>query len=167
MPANCSADVSKVIEHVDSILLGDDEEAKQAIKEKFGLGAIEHDDDFASALENGPWQWQGHDFASGYSSFCKQPLSYLDLCFESSGRIWHWGCIFEPVLTANSTQSNSATALRTSAPCTRTQQLFLARRVLAWRRPWRDTPIGSSRSSSPAVSHCHVQKLCINLLLTA
>ncbi|KAK2596556.1 hypothetical protein N8I77_013441 [Diaporthe amygdali] len=69
MPANCSADVSKVIEHVDSILLGDDEEAKQAIKEKFGLGAIEHDDDFASALENGPWQWQGHDFASGYSSF--------------------------------------------------------------------------------------------------
>lgn len=70
MPANCSADVSKVIEHVDSILLGDDDEAKQALKEKFGLGAIEHDDDFASALENGPWQWQSHNFASNYSGFC-------------------------------------------------------------------------------------------------
>ncbi|KAI3393116.1 hypothetical protein diail_4715 [Diaporthe ilicicola] len=69
MPANCSADVSKVIEYVDGILLGDDDEAKQAIKEKFGLGAIEHDDDFASALENGPWQWQSHDFSSNYSSF--------------------------------------------------------------------------------------------------
>lgn len=73
MPANCSADVSAVIEHVDSILQGDDEDAKQALKEKFGLGDIEHDDDFASALENGPWQWQGHDFYSNYSSFCMLP----------------------------------------------------------------------------------------------
>lgn len=81
MPANCSADVSKVIEYVDSILLGDDDEAKQAIKEKFGLGAIEHDDDFASALENGPWQWQGHNFNSGYSDFCMQSAQF----FSKSG----------------------------------------------------------------------------------
>lgn len=77
MPANCSADVSKVIEYVDGILLGDDDEAKQALKEKFGLGAVEHDDDFASALENGPWQWQGHNFASNYSDFCMQPAKFL------------------------------------------------------------------------------------------
>lgn len=85
MPANCSADVSAVIEHVDSILLGDDDEAKQALKEKFGLGAIEHDDDFASALENGPWQWQSHDFNSNYSSFCMPALVVLEVenCCES------------------------------------------------------------------------------------
>jgi len=69
MPKNCSTDVSKVINYVDKILKGDDEAQKQNLKEKFGLGAIVHDDDFASALENGPWQWQGHDFRSGYSSF--------------------------------------------------------------------------------------------------
>ncbi|POS74116.1 serine carboxypeptidase S28 [Diaporthe helianthi] len=69
MPTNCSADVSKVIEHIDSILLGDDEQAKQALKEKFGLGGIVHDDDFASALQNGPWLWQAHDVSSGYSDF--------------------------------------------------------------------------------------------------
>lgn len=77
MPANCSADVSMVIEYIDGILLGDDDEAKQAIKEKFGLGAIEHDDDFASALENGPWQWQGHNFNSNYSEFCTHSAHFL------------------------------------------------------------------------------------------
>lgn len=86
MPANCSADVSAVIEHIDSILLGDDDEAKQAIKEKFGLGAIEHDDDFASALENGPWQWQGHNFASNYSDFCKlTPILPLEVLRKHLG----------------------------------------------------------------------------------
>lgn len=69
MAQNCSSDVSKVIEYVDSILLGDDEDAKLALKDKFGLADLEHDDDFASVLENGPWQWQGNQFYSGYSEF--------------------------------------------------------------------------------------------------
>lgn len=69
MPQNCSSDVIEVIQHVDSILLGNDTVAKQALKEKFGLGALEHDDDFASVLENGPWQWQSNDFYTGYSDF--------------------------------------------------------------------------------------------------
>lgn len=69
MPKNCSADVSKVINYVDKILKGDDAAAKQSLKEKFGLGGIVHDDDFASALENGPWNWQGNSFTSGYSGF--------------------------------------------------------------------------------------------------
>ena len=69
MPQNCSADVSAVIEHVDSVLKTGSEEEKQALKERFGLGDVVHDDDFAGALENGPWLWQSHDFDSGYSGF--------------------------------------------------------------------------------------------------
>ncbi|ROW08683.1 hypothetical protein VPNG_06442 [Cytospora leucostoma] len=68
-PKNCTSDVQKVIEYVDGILLGNDTAAKQALKAKFGLEGVEHDDDFASALENGPWQWQGNDFDVGYSDF--------------------------------------------------------------------------------------------------
>lgn len=69
MPQNCSSDVIKVIEHVDSILLSNNTAAKQALKNKFGLGALEHDDDFASVLENGPWLWQSDSFYTGYSDF--------------------------------------------------------------------------------------------------
>lgn len=69
MAANCSKDVSKVIDYVDGILLGNDTDAKQALKDKFGLGDLEHDDDFASVLENGPWEWQSNQFFTGYSEF--------------------------------------------------------------------------------------------------
>lgn len=47
MPKNCSVDVNKVIEHVDKILKSGDETAIHAIKKKFGLEAIVHNDDFA------------------------------------------------------------------------------------------------------------------------
>lgn len=69
MPQNCSADVSLVIDYVDGVLLNGTAAEKQALKEKFGLGDIEHDADFASALENGPWLWQSNQFYTGYSSF--------------------------------------------------------------------------------------------------
>lgn len=69
MPKNCSADVTLVIDYVDSVLVSNDTSAKQALKEKFGLGDIVHETDFASALQNGPWQWQGDSFTTGYSAF--------------------------------------------------------------------------------------------------
>ncbi|KAB5536262.1 putative serine peptidase [Coniochaeta sp. 2T2.1] len=69
MPKNCSSDVQKVVDYVDGVLRLGTPKAKQALKEKFGLGGIVHDNDFAAALENGPWSWQSHDFRSGYSSF--------------------------------------------------------------------------------------------------
>jgi hypothetical protein len=47
MPQNCSRDVTRVIDHVDSILTTGTDAEKQALKEMFGLGAIKHDDDFA------------------------------------------------------------------------------------------------------------------------
>lgn len=69
MPTNCSADVSLVISHIDSILLNGTSSQKKSLKKKFGLEALTHDDDFASALENGPWLWQSNTFYSGYSAF--------------------------------------------------------------------------------------------------
>lgn len=69
MPQNCSTDVIKVIEYMDGILQSNDTTAKQTLKAKFGLEGVEHDDDFMSVLENGPWQWQSNDFYTGYSSF--------------------------------------------------------------------------------------------------
>jgi hypothetical protein len=35
----------------------------------FGLEAVEHNDDFASALQNGPWAWQENSFYISYSQF--------------------------------------------------------------------------------------------------
>ena len=49
MPANCTADVNAVIEHVDSILAGGDNSTIQAMKANFGLQDIVHVDDFAAA----------------------------------------------------------------------------------------------------------------------
>lgn len=47
MAKNCSADVTLVISHIDNVLTTGSPAAKQALKDSFGLGAVEHDDDFA------------------------------------------------------------------------------------------------------------------------
>ncbi|KAI9742271.1 MAG: hypothetical protein M1818_004171 [Claussenomyces sp. TS43310] len=69
MPANCSRDVSVVIDHVDEVLTTGTAEEKNALKAMFGLEGVEHADDFASAIENGPWLWQENTFTTGYSGF--------------------------------------------------------------------------------------------------
>lgn len=48
MPANCSKDVSLVIDYVDDILINGNASAKKALKAKFGLATLEHDADFGS-----------------------------------------------------------------------------------------------------------------------
>ncbi|KAJ7591592.1 serine carboxypeptidase S28-domain-containing protein [Mycena floridula] len=58
MPANCSADVQKVIAHVDSVLLSDNITAIDILKASFGLGELKHSDDFANALTTGVTGWQ-------------------------------------------------------------------------------------------------------------
>ncbi|KAL8289556.1 hypothetical protein RB601_005461 [Gaeumannomyces tritici] len=68
MPRNCSADVRKVIEHVDKVLLTGSPQEKLAIKTKFGFADLEHDSDFGSAIANAI-KWQPVGFSSGYSSF--------------------------------------------------------------------------------------------------
>ena len=72
MPQNCSTDVSLVVDHVDAVFANGTEAQQQDLKELFGLGDLEHYDDFAAALENGPWLWQGIQFYTdgGFFEFC-------------------------------------------------------------------------------------------------
>jgi hypothetical protein len=69
MPKNCSKDVSLVVDYIDEVLTTGSEADKTALKSMFGLEAVEHDDDFVSVLENGPWLWQSNSFTTGYSGF--------------------------------------------------------------------------------------------------
>jgi hypothetical protein len=43
-----------------------------ALKTQFGLESVSHNDDFMSALENGPWLWQGNQFyrTTGFYTWC-------------------------------------------------------------------------------------------------
>lgn len=74
MPQNCSTDVIKVIDYMDGVLHSNDTTAKTALKAQFGLEGVEHDDDFMSVLEWGPWEWQSIEFFSGpngaFFEFC-------------------------------------------------------------------------------------------------
>lgn len=47
MPQNCSKDISRVIEYVDHIGKSGSENQVQKLKDLFGLGDLEHFDDFA------------------------------------------------------------------------------------------------------------------------
>ncbi|TVY71366.1 putative extracellular serine carboxypeptidase [Lachnellula suecica] len=69
MPQNCSSDVTLVIDHIDSVLTNGTGDEICALKKSFGLDALEHNDDFASALQNGLWAWQSNEFYTGYSNF--------------------------------------------------------------------------------------------------
>jgi len=69
MPRNCSADISRVIDYLDSVMMNGTASEKYEVKQKFGLESVKHDDDFMSTLENGPWLWQSNSFTTGYSDF--------------------------------------------------------------------------------------------------
>ncbi|KAF7899663.1 hypothetical protein EAF00_003999 [Botryotinia globosa] len=71
MPKNCSKDVSLVIDYMDNVLTHGNKSAVTALKTKFGLESVKHNDDFMAVLENGPWLWQSNSFSTGYSGFYK------------------------------------------------------------------------------------------------
>ncbi|TQS36050.1 hypothetical protein Golomagni_03509 [Golovinomyces magnicellulatus] len=71
MPKNCSKDISRVIDFLDDLMIHGNKSDKYAMKERFGLESVEHDDDFMSVLQNGPWSWQMNSFTTGYSDFYK------------------------------------------------------------------------------------------------
>ncbi|KAL7281910.1 hypothetical protein ACG7TL_003376 [Trametes sanguinea] len=58
LPANCSADIQAVIAFVDQVLTSGNADEIQDLKDRFGLGDVTHDDDFAHALVEvyGAWQ---------------------------------------------------------------------------------------------------------------
>ncbi|KIW04563.1 uncharacterized protein PV09_04314 [Verruconis gallopava] len=72
MPKNCSKDISLVIDHIDAIGRDGTEEQQKNLQKMFGLEDLEHYDDFASSLENGPWLWQGNTMYrnTGFFDFC-------------------------------------------------------------------------------------------------
>ncbi|GAB1199680.1 hypothetical protein APSETT444_009037 [Aspergillus pseudonomiae] len=57
MAPNCSRDVSLVANHIDSVGKNGSAAAQSALKELFGLGALEHYDDFAAQYD--PWRDSG------------------------------------------------------------------------------------------------------------
>ncbi|KAF7935655.1 hypothetical protein BELL_0103g00180 [Botrytis elliptica] len=69
MPKNCSKDVSLVIDYMDNVLTHGSKSEVTALKTKFGLESVKHNDDFMAVLENGPWLWQSNSFSTGYSGF--------------------------------------------------------------------------------------------------
>ena len=72
MPKNCSKDVNLAIEYIDDVLLHGSDDEVRALKARFGLEDVEHNDDFAAALEWGPWLWQGNQFYAntGFFEWC-------------------------------------------------------------------------------------------------
>ena len=72
MPKNCSKDVNLVFEHMDKILTTGSDSEIHALKAKFGMEDIVHNDDFGGALEWAPWLWQGNQFYynSGFFTWC-------------------------------------------------------------------------------------------------
>lgn len=72
MPKNCSTDVSLVIDHMDEVLTSGSDAEVLALKTKFGMQDVLHNDDLMAALENGPWLWQGNQFYrnTGFFDWC-------------------------------------------------------------------------------------------------
>ncbi|KAJ3970306.1 serine carboxypeptidase S28-domain-containing protein [Lentinula raphanica] len=74
MPANCSADVGAVIEHLTEIFEGNNTSAIQEIKDNFGMGSVEHLDDAAGAVRSNLWDWQDMQPTTGpgaaFYNFC-------------------------------------------------------------------------------------------------
>ncbi|KAM0451596.1 hypothetical protein ACHAPV_009937 [Trichoderma viride] len=77
MPKNCTSDYVKIIDHVDSILLGNDKKAKADLRSLFKLEGVVYDDDFAAALVNGLYTWQNVLFADGFSA-TNQMCDYVE-----------------------------------------------------------------------------------------
>ena len=72
MPQNCSKDVSLVIDYVDNLLEHGTVTEQLDLKRMFGIGGVQHNDDFMAFLENLPWMWQGNQFYvnTGFFTAC-------------------------------------------------------------------------------------------------
>lgn len=69
MPQNCSKDVSLVIDYMDNVLEHGTAAEQLALKEMFGVGGVQHNDDFMAFIENLPWAWQGNQFYTNTGFF--------------------------------------------------------------------------------------------------
>lgn len=78
MPRNCSADVQRVMRHVDATLASGDEEKKKKLKRRFGLEELS-DYDFATGIEGALSDEQYQLYNAGYGSF-HQFCDYVEVC---------------------------------------------------------------------------------------
>ncbi|KAG2127940.1 serine carboxypeptidase S28-domain-containing protein [Suillus bovinus] len=79
MPQNCSSDVQKVIAYLDGMYAANDIAGIKTLQEAFGLGSLEHVDDFASALQDNFWDWQGLSPDSGPNTMFYQFCDALEV----------------------------------------------------------------------------------------
>ncbi|KAJ8474948.1 hypothetical protein ONZ51_g6894 [Trametes cubensis] len=57
---NCTADIEAVVNYMDGVLTSGNASAIKSLKDSFGLGAVEHNDDFAWIFANVPQSWQSY-----------------------------------------------------------------------------------------------------------
>ncbi|KAH8884831.1 hypothetical protein GQ53DRAFT_797563 [Thozetella sp. PMI_491] len=74
MPKGCSDDVKAVIQHVDGVFNNGTESDIQDLKETFGLGVVEHPEDFAAQLAGDFFWWQSNE--TKVFEFCDYIESY-------------------------------------------------------------------------------------------
>ncbi|KAF7364825.1 Peptidase S28 [Mycena venus] len=91
MPANCSADIQRVIAHVDEVFTGSDQTAIQAIKDNFGIGNVTHLDDVASALKTNFGAWQRLLMSAGPGAPFFQFCDALEVKNSVSAPAEGWG----------------------------------------------------------------------------
>ena len=69
IPKNCSKDLSLVVEHIDDVFIHGKPDAKKRLKDSFGLGFLDHDDDFAEAIVQPIAAFQSLQLYTGYAPF--------------------------------------------------------------------------------------------------
>lgn len=72
MPKNCSTDLIKVIDYIDSILINGTDQEQYDLKAQFGLEGVQDNADFALILSNGPQLWLSNQMYQngGFFGFC-------------------------------------------------------------------------------------------------
>ncbi|KAL0580057.1 hypothetical protein V5O48_001916 [Marasmius crinis-equi] len=90
MPQNCSADVSAVIAHLDTVFSGTNTSAKASIKATFGMSGAA-DVDFLGALRNNLWAWQDLQPTSGPGASFYKFCDALEVKNGASASSSGWG----------------------------------------------------------------------------
>lgn len=91
MPANCSADVYAVIQHIDAVFQSNNETAIQTIKDAFGMAELSHLDDVAGALRNNLWTWQQLQSSTGPNAAFFQFCDALEVTRDGNVSVRGWG----------------------------------------------------------------------------
>lgn len=158
MAQNCSADVQRVIAHIDDVGRHGDPAAIQELKDLFGLGDLEHFDDFARFARLHLLTFFGHQALTTHPPQCapERPLAvaveqllhwilgFLPILRLRRGMApWLWPRVFSLVCARPANASRRMWSLELLSPLDLT--------VSAWKRRFRAMPTGSRTCISLAV----------------